>query len=443
MKPRVLLLAPSPIKTNMAGPAIRFVEFARNLSALGFPVVLGSPAPVEEDGGEGFELVHYHRRNLKGLLERAGVVVIQGLVLQRHPVIKRSGRPLVVDLYDPVFLESLALFRPDDPDGPPRHNYHLARLMETVEAGDFFLCASPRQRDLWLGFLAGLNRINPATFGADPNLRNLIDIVPFGLAEESPRRTGPGPRGLPGVGPKDDLVLWNGGIWDWLSPEPLVEAIALLAGRRPGLKLVFMGVENPDSRLGESAALGRVRDLVDRLDLADRVVFNGWVPYGERADFLLEAAVGACLYPSGLETDYSFRTRLLDLIWAGRPILCSGGDDLGRLVSEHGLGLVLESHEPGEVAQALERLLGPEFQSPELAARASALAAELGWSRAIAPLAAFCAAPARAADKAGTYPSRPQARFSLSYYARRVRERIGNGTLIEALKNRWKYRGKL
>lgn len=440
---RVLLLAPSPIQTNMAGPAIRFVEFARHLSARGFPVVLGSPTPVESDQDPGFELVHYHRRNLPGLLERAGMVVIQGLVLQRHPIIKRSGKPLVVDLYDPIFLESLALFRPDDPDGPPRHNYHLARLMETVEAGDFFLCASTRQRDLWLGFLAGLNRINPATFGADPNLRNLIDIVPFGLAEDPPERTGPGPRAIPGVGPKDELVLWNGGIWDWLSPEPLVEALGLLAQSRPGLKLVFMGVRNPDSRLGESAALGRVRDLVDRLGLVDRVIFNGWVPYDQRADFLLEAAVGACLYPSGLETDYSFRTRLLDLIWAGRPILCSGGDDLGRLVSEHQLGLVLESHEPGEVARALERLLGGEFQTPELAVRASALAGELGWSRAITPLADFCAAPSRAADKAGTYPSRPQARFSLSYYARRVRERIGNKTLIEALKNRWKYRGQL
>ncbi len=439
---QVLLLAPSPIKSLMAGPAIRFVEFARHLARLGHPVVLGSPTSVQEEPEE-FRLVHYHHRNLKELVDRAGVVVIQGLVLQRHPYLKKAGKPLVVDLYDPVFLESLTLFAPDDPDGPPRHNYHLARLMETVEAGDFFMCASPRQRDLWLGFLAALNRINPATFGRDPELRRLIDIVPFGLEEKPPRQTGPGPRALPGVGPKDELILWNGGIWDWLAPEPLVEALALLAPDRPGLKLVFMGVKNPDSRLGESAALVRVRKLVRNLGLEERVVFNDWVPYEERADFLLEAAVGACLYPAGLETDYSFRTRLLDLIWAGRPILCSGGDDLGRLVAEKGLGLAAADHCPETVAQALTRLLGPEFQTPELARRAREAARDMGWSRAVEPLAAFCAHPAPAPDKAGTYPSRPQTRFSLSYYARRMRERIRNKTLLTALRDRWRYRGQL
>ena len=438
----ILLLAPSPIKSLMAGPAIRFVEFARHLARLGHPVVLGSPTPIQEEPRE-FQLVHYHRRNLKALVDQAGVVIIQGLVLQRHPFLKKAGKPLVVDLYDPIFLESLALFAPNDPDGPPRHNYHLARLMETVEAGDFFMCASSRQRDLWLGFLAALNRINPATFSRDPKLRQLIDIVPFGLEEDPPQRTGPGPRGLGGVGAEDELILWNGGIWDWLAPEPLVEAMALLAPERPGLKLVFMGVKNPDSRLGESAALVRVRKLVKAMGVEDRVVFNDWVPYDRRADFLLEAAVGACLYPAGLETDYSFRTRILDLIWAGRPVLCSGGDDLGRLVEDKGLGLTVADHQPETVAQALTRLLGPEFQTPELALRAKKIADEMGWSRAVEPLAAFCADPKPAPDKAGTYPSRPQTRFSLSYYARRMRERIRNKTLLKAMWDRWKYRGQL
>ena len=440
---RILLLAPSPIKTEMAGPAIRFVEFSRTLAKEGFNPVLGSPTPLSGHPKEGFELVHYHRANLPGLLEAAQAVVIQGLVLQRHPLIGRAGKPLVVDLYDPIFLESLAHFRADDPDGPPRHNYHLARLIESVRAGDFFLCASERQRDMWLGFLAGLNRINPATFGRDPTLRSLIDVVPFGLPQEKPEKTGPGPRALPGVEAGDKLILWNGGVWDWLEPEPLVRAMGLLARDRPDLKLIFMGVRNPDQRLGESAALVRVRTLVEELDLQDRIIFNDWVPYHQRADFLLEAAVGACLYPPGLETDYSFRTRLLDLIWAGRPILCSAGDDLGALAAEEGLGRVVADHEPETVAQTLDTLLRRDFQGPELAKRAALVAQKLTWSRVIRPLARFCAEPKVAPDKAGTYPSRPQARFSLAYYGRRVRERWRNKTLLIALRDRWRYRGGL
>jgi glycosyltransferase involved in cell wall biosynthesis len=241
----------------------------------------------------------------------------------------------------------------------------------------------------------------------------------------------------------DKLVLWNGGVWDWLEPEPLVRAVGLLADSRPDLKLIFMGVKNPDQRLGESAALGRVRRLTAELGLEDRVIFNDWVPYDQRADFLLEAAVGACLYPPGLETDYSFRTRLLDLIWTGRPILCSDGDDLGALAAESGLGRVVADHEPETVAQALDALLRRDYQGPDLAQRAALVAEKLTWPKVIQPLARFCARPAPAPDKAGTYPSRPQARFPLGYYGRRVLERWRNKTLFSALRDRWRYRGGL
>ena len=52
--------------------------------------------------------------------------------------------------------------------------------------GDFFLCASERQRDFWIGALHTAGRINPQTYAADPTLRSLIDVVPFGLPDEPP-----------------------------------------------------------------------------------------------------------------------------------------------------------------------------------------------------------------------------------------------------------------
>ena len=52
--------------------------------------------------------------------------------------------------------------------------------------GDTFLCASGRQRDMWLGHLAACGRINPVTYDADPTLRSLLRVVPFGVADEPP-----------------------------------------------------------------------------------------------------------------------------------------------------------------------------------------------------------------------------------------------------------------
>jgi hypothetical protein len=70
----------------------------------------------------------------------------------------------------------------------------LRALHDQLRVGDFFLCASERQRDYWLGWLEALGRVNPRTHGADPDLRGLIDVVPFGVPSEPPRGSrGPGP----------------------------------------------------------------------------------------------------------------------------------------------------------------------------------------------------------------------------------------------------------
>lgn len=438
----ILLLSPSPIGRKMAGPAIRFVEFARQLTASGLEVVLGSPEPVEPDLGHSFEVVHFHRSNISGLAGRAKVIVIQGLILRRHPVIKRYLGPgraaLVVDLYDPIFLETLAQFEPGSRESADLHNFHLAQLIESVVRADFMMCASIRQRDLWLGFLAALNRVNPATFAADRSLNSLLKIVPFGLSREKPTYSGPGMQGLAGIEPEDRVVLWNGGVWEWFSPEPLIRAIGRLAETEPRLKLVFMGVKNPDSKLPESRVLKESRRLVAELGLEDRVIFNDWVAYDDRAGFLLQAEAGACLYPQGLETDYSFRTRLLDLIWAGRPILCSGGDELGRLIEAHGLGLTVPDHEVETLTRALAKILELRATSPEFDQRAARVAEELQWEKVAEPLVEFCQNPTPAPDGNGPYRANPSPRLPLSYYLRRAVVLARSGELVEAIKAKLK-----
>ena len=47
---------------------------------------------------------------------------------------------------------------------------------------DGILCASEKQRELWLGFLIGAKIDNPPLYDLDPSLRGFIDVVPFGLS---------------------------------------------------------------------------------------------------------------------------------------------------------------------------------------------------------------------------------------------------------------------
>src|SRR5207247_5686827 len=120
---------------------------------------------------------------LRHLAEDADVVLLQGWVLARNPLLRTAGARLVVDLYDPFPLEHLAMGEVEDqPRWLASWDEVLGTLLDQVRLGDFFLCASERQRDFWLGMLLALNRLNAGTYGDDPSLRALIDVVPFGVS---------------------------------------------------------------------------------------------------------------------------------------------------------------------------------------------------------------------------------------------------------------------
>ena len=233
MPSRVLIVSHEAPGQAMAGPAIRYWELAQAL-AVEHAVTLAAPAPPALQG-ERVRLVGYEPGRgeaLRAYLAEADVVVVTGYLLRHYPFLRR-GPPLVVDLYTPFVLENLAIHAHRSVAGQEvLHRINLAVLNEQLRDGDFFLCASERQRDFWLGMLAANGRVNPHTLRADSSLRQLIAVVPFGLPAEPPRRHQAALKGVvPGIGLEDRVIFWGGGLWDWLDPVTAIRAAALLAGR--------------------------------------------------------------------------------------------------------------------------------------------------------------------------------------------------------------------
>ena len=150
------------------------------------------------------------------------------------------------------------------------------------------------------------------------------------------------------------------------------------------------------------AAVDECRTIAASLGLLDRhVFFNDWVPYDDRAAFLLDADIGASTHRDHLETRFSFRTRMLDYIWAALPIVCTRGDHFAALVDQRQLGLTVPPGDPAALACAIAALL----DSPALVERCRANLRELGgqmhWSQVVEPLRRFAQQPRFAADRAG------------------------------------------
>jgi GT2 family glycosyltransferase len=402
MKPRgrVLIITADHLGVKMAGPAIRCWEMARVLSAE-HDVTLATTRSTELTS-ERFDVVELTDGVLDELLTRTDLVIFQGFIMYFHPQIAASGIPVLVDIYDPFHLEGLELRRFED----AHERFATARsdvqvLNEQLARGDFFVCASEKQRDFWLGQLSGIGRINPHTYDDDASLRQLLDVAPFGLPSEPPVKVDQVVKGVvEGVQPDDFMLLWGGGIYNWFDPLTLIRAVGEVSADLPDIKLFFLGSAHPNPDVPKMRMAASAYQLADELGLLDtHVIFNpGWVDYERRADYLLEADVGVSTHYDHVETAYSYRTRILDYLWAGLPILATEGDSLSRLVSRHELGVTVPAEDVDAIADGLRRLRGDRDFYEACATNVRALAPEMTWEKALAPIAEFARRPRRAAD---------------------------------------------
>ena len=425
---KLLIITHELVGPRMAGPAIRCWELARALacpagyvadaSATPSPsatrdveVTLTSQYPVERAHPD-FTVTSFEHDGRR-LLEQAGaadILLVQGLMLAGHPGLAALGKYLVVDLYDPFVFESYDYFASQGARRDATYREVLAVLDQQMLLGDFFLCASERQRDMWLGRFCALGRLGPAWVAGDPAAERAIAVVPFGLPPEPPTAGAPALKGVrPGIARDDLLLLWGGGIWNWFDAPVVIEAVARVADGRPRVKLAFMGSRHPHPELPEMAMAARARAVAAELGVLDRHVFfhEGWVPYDERGAQLREADAGVSAHFDTVETRFAFRTRMLDYLWAGLPVLATGGDVLGELCAREGAGVALGYGDVAGWAAAITRLHDDPAHAAALRAGARALAPRFSWVRVAAPLQAYCQAPYRLAPAPGPPPPPP------------------------------------
>ena len=432
--PSVLLIASDTIGERMAGSGIRYWNMARVIGAQQ-PVTLATPTPTTLTPPPGVTLVAYGQADasederghaLAALVAEHDVTVAQHIpYLYAEPEVL-DNRHLVIDLYAPWILEKLEYARIDPERGEAHRQDDLTILKRLLGLGDFFMCASERQRDYWLGTLTLAGRLEPSYLQADPALRSLIDVVPFGLPTDRPRKTGPGPRAAFNLGPDDPLLIWNGGVWNWLDPLTAIRAIALLAAEYPTLRLVFMGVRSPGAQVAEMGIVEEARNLARELDLLDRhVFFNDWVAYDERQNWLLESDAAVSLHVETVEARYAYRTRVMDILWCGLPAVVSDGDVLADLVRETRIGAIAQPGDVNSVATAIRQVLDADT-AHAMRSHLADVTSRFTWEQVCEPLLRYCRepwklSPSRGGDPSAEYLARLEQMYSeTAQYARKL-----------------------
>lgn len=400
---RIAVVTSDTLAVRMAGPAIRAVQIARRL-ALEHDVVLATTG-VCDLSLPGVEVRQVGEKGLTELDAWCDILLFQGWVLHGRPHLVASPKIVVVDIYDPMHLEQLE--QAHDAPGERGRYETVAATTDVLNVqllrADFLLCASAKQRDLWLGQLAGLGRVNPVTYDGDEALQRLLAIVPFGVGDEPPVQTRSAIRGaIPGIGVDDKVILWGGGVYNWFDPITLVRAIDRLKARIPEIRLLFLGMKHPNPGVPQMRVAFETQQLARELGIeGTHVFFNSeWVEFDDRHNYLLDADIGVSTHLDHIETEFSFRTRILDYLWAELPIVATDGDSFAAVIEREELGLIVPPRDVDALEQALERLL----TEPDLVARCKerirSVAPALRWGASLEPLVEFCRAPRRAADVA-------------------------------------------
>src|SRR6266508_3161432 len=348
---RLLVVSNDEVGAQMAGPGIRYYHFARELSKR-YDVSLVVPSLPKESLGD-FEVLRasdWRGRRFRSLAGRHDVVIAQTLRSWTMTALARTDVRVIYDLYDPFLI----------------------------------------------GILGALGRVEPESAARDPSLRDLIDVVPFGLESEPPATTRPALKGVvPGIRQSDKVLLWGGGIWNWFDPLTPIRAVHALARKRDDVKLFFLGVRHPNPGVHQTAMTARAVELAKDLGVYDRLVFfnYGWVPYADRANYLLESDLGISSHLETLEARFSFRTRLLDYFWAGLPTVATEGDVLSELVGEANLGRTVGVGNVEDWTRAIGELLDDERERAAVRRNLEPVREAFAWPRVIEPLARLADGP--------------------------------------------------
>ena len=399
---RVLVITGDALTERMAGPAIRAWNMADVLAAE-HEVRLVTTNPLCSPPEAPFAVAQARQRDLSPHVAWADIVVLQGHALELLPELKKasSTKIVVCDMYDPMHLELLEQGKDDTDEQRELDLVGVTNVLNAqLERGDFFLCASERQRHFWLGNLTALGRLTPALYDNDPTVRSLLAVVPFGLPGKPPRRTASPIRGRL-AGETDKVIIWAGGVYSWFDPLTLLHAVDRLSERRSDVRLLFLGMKHPNPEVPEMDIGAQTRALSALLELTGKHVFfnETWVPYAERQNWLLDADCGVTTHYEHVETTFAFRTRVLDYLWTGLPIVTTDGDAFADLVRAEGLGVVVPAEDPDALADALEKVLYDNEFAAAARERIAVVRERFTWETALAPLVSFCRHPSPAADR--------------------------------------------
>jgi glycosyltransferase involved in cell wall biosynthesis len=336
---------PYPVDDGLGGVGLRLWEIAQLLADAGHEVTIVVPR-LSEFAHPRVRFDVFAEDSWRAVVQAHDVVLTTDLpdtrvLLYAHA----AGKRLIVENAPPIEHLHYDRLRVSE-YGQELYRDLVARWQLQLLLADHLVVRSEAERAANLGALVAVGRMAHLYEERDPALRRFLSLLPIGFTRHAARiAASASPAGSP-----VDLV-WNGGIWDYCSPEPVFDAMAAAnaAGHRLTLRLMYACDPDTARRL-------------DQLGLSQLVQWpRGRTTHGQRDGYMKTARAIVITGRRTAESATCHRLRLRDSALYDLPVVVDPYGGTAELVAAYGIGVVAD---PGDVNGLATALIGATCDGP-------------------------------------------------------------------------------
>lgn len=170
-------------------------------------------------------------------------------------------------------------------------------------------------------------------------------------------------------------VAFAGGLMQEKGIRVALAAAARVRRSVPDARFTFFGVLKDDGRA--------IDKLVRDLDIASNVDFVDAMPYPELQAVLRQHSVGLALYQAVYHyplVSAGNARKIFTYMQAGLPVVAPAFGEIGKVVTSHDCGVLVDTSDPAAVADAIVRLLEEPALAREMGRRGrTAVQETLNW----------------------------------------------------------------
>jgi glycosyltransferase involved in cell wall biosynthesis len=239
-----------------------------------------------------------------------------------------TDRPIWMDLYGDKLAEGqIASYSQRSSRG---YRNMLRYLREVLKQGDVYSTCSTPQKYSLIGQLGMVSRLNRHTLGYE----FAYSVLPG--VSTCPKDADNGPMLRSDLVPANAfVVLWCGGYNVWTDVDTLFQALDEAMDRDP--RIFFLSVGGK-VKVGQNNTYDRFLNMIETSAHRHRFCMLGWRPAGEIPAYYRQAEVGISLDAFHYETLLGTRTRLVEMMRYGLPVITSVGCELSAIIRDRGLG---------------------------------------------------------------------------------------------------------